>query len=173
MHQGNARIAGLERELGLRGYDFNIALTCYSAAYTLFTLPANICCKWIGPGWFLPGCTLAFGVASVCTGLVHTPGQLFAVRFLVGVFESGMFAGAAYYLSRWYCRAELGFRLSLYIAMAPLAGAFGGLLASAILTLPGLGSLHGWRMIFVVEGTLTVGLSIVALALLTDRPETA
>lgn len=104
---------------------------------------------------------------------MHTPGQLFAVRFLVGVFESGMFPGTAYYLSRWYCRAELGFRLSLYIAMAPLAGAFGGLLASAILTLPGIGSLHGWRMIFAVEGILTVGISIVALALLTDRPETA
>lgn len=84
-----------------------------------------------------------------------------------------MMPGTAYYLSRWYCRAELGFRLSFYIAMAPLAGAFGGLLASAILTLPNLGTLHGWRMIFVIEGTITVGLSIVAFVLLTDRPESA
>lgn len=133
----------------------------------------NICCKWIGPGWFLPGCTLAFGIASIATGLVHTPGQLFAVRFLVGAFESVVMPGMAYYLSRWYCRAELGFRLSFYIAMAPLAGAFGGLLASAILTIPNIGSLHGWRLIFFVEGVITVGVSIVAFFLLTDRPETA
>lgn len=173
MHQGNARIAGLERELGLRGYEFNIALTCYSAAYAFVQIPATICCKWIGPGWFLPGCTLAFGIASICTGLVHTPGQLFAVRCLVGVFESGLMPGTAYYLSRWYRRAELGFRLSFYVAMAPLAGAFGGLLASGILSLPGIGTIHGWRMIFLVEGIITVGLSVVAFALLTDRPETA
>lgn len=81
--------------------------------------------------------------------------------------------GTAYYLSRWYCRAELGFRLSFYIAMAPMAGAFGGLMASAILSLPNIGALHGWRMIFVVEGIITVGLSILGLCILTDRPETA
>lgn len=173
MYQGNARIAGLERDLGLRGYEFNVALTCYSAAYASVQIPATICCKWIGPGWFLPGVTLAFGIASICTGLVRTSGQLFAVRCLVGVFESGLMPGIAYYLSRWYRRAELGFRLSFYIAMAPMAGAFGGLLASGILSLPGIGTLHGWRMIFVVEGIITVGLSIVAFALLTDRPETA
>lgn len=173
MYQGNARIAGLERELGLRGYDFNIALTCYSAAYASVQIPATICCKWIGPGWFLPGVTLAFGIASICTGLVQTSGQLFAVRCLVGVFESGLMPGIAYYLSRWYRRAELGFRLSFYIAMAPMAGAFGGLLASGILTLPQIGALHGWRMIFVVEGIITVGLSLVAFCFLTDRPETA
>jgi MFS family permease len=173
MGQGNARIAGLEQELGLRGYDYNIALSCFSVGYILFQIPMNICCKWIGPGWFLPGCTLAFGIASICTGLVQTSGQLFAVRFLVGAFESAVFPGMAYYLSRWYCRAELGFRLSLYVAMAPLAGAFGGLLASAILSIPSLGALDGWRMIFIVEGVMTVGVSIMAFVLLTDRPETA
>jgi MFS family permease len=172
-NKGNARIAGLEQDLGLRGYDYNIALTCFSVGFIIFQIPFSICCKWIGPGWFLPGCTLAFGIASICTGLVKTPGQLFAVRFLLGAFESAIMPGMAYYLSRWYCRAELSFRLSLYIAMAPLAGAFGGLLASAILSISGIGTLHGWRMIFCVEGIITVGVSIVAFVLLTDRPETA
>ncbi|POS71451.1 hypothetical protein DHEL01_v210157 [Diaporthe helianthi] len=57
--------------------------------------------------------------------------------------------------------------------MAPLAGAFGGLLASAILTIPSIGTLHGWRLIFLVEGIITVGVSLVAFVLMTDRPETA
>lgn len=121
MRQGNARIAGLERELGLHGYDYNIALTCFSVAFTIFQIPALICCKWIGPGWFLPGCTFAFGIASICTGLVRTAGQLFAVRFIIGVFESGIMPGFAYYLSRWYCRAELVFRLSFYIGSKQLS----------------------------------------------------
>jgi hypothetical protein len=41
--------------------------------------------------------------------------------------------------------------------MTPLAGAFGGLLASAILTLDQFGSLHTWRMIFAIEGVVTIG----------------
>lgn len=57
--------------------------------------------------------------------------------------------------------------------MAPLAGAFGGLLASGILTLKHFGSLHQWRMIFAIEGIITIGISIIAFFTLTDRPETA
>lgn len=50
-------------------------------------------------------------------------------------------------MSRWYRRSELAFRLSLYIVMAPLAGAFGGLLASGILKLDSFGSLTRWRYV--------------------------
>jgi hypothetical protein len=60
-----------------------------------------------------------------------------------------MLPGIAYYMSRWYRRSELAFRLSLYIVCAPLAGAFGGLLASGILKLNHFGGLKQWRMIFV------------------------
>lgn len=76
-------------------------------------------------------------------------------------------------MSRWYRRSELTFRLSLYILMAPLAGAFGGLLASGILKLSSFGNLHEWRMIFAIQGIITCGLSLVSFATLTDRPETA
>lgn len=70
-------------------------------------------------------------------------------------------------------RSELAFRISLFMVMAPLAGAFGGLLASAILNLDSVGSLHNWRMIFAVEGVITIGLGLLAFITMTDRPETA
>lgn len=43
-----------------------------------------------------------------------------AVRFLLGLFEAGMLPGIAYYMSRWYRKAELAFRLALYVVTAPL-----------------------------------------------------
>lgn len=104
---------------------------------------------------------------------METRTQLFAVRALLGIFECGMMPGIAFYLSRWYRRGELGFRLSFYISAAALSGAFGGLLASAILRLPSFGGLHGWRMIFVIEGIVTVAVGLLGFAVLTDRPETA
>jgi len=130
-------------------------------------------CKWVGPGWFLPVLSLGFGISSLGTAFVHTKSQVMAVRFLLGVFEAGLMPGIAYYLSRWYRRSELSFRLSLYIVMAPLAGAFGGLLASGILTLSHFGGLHSWRMIFAVEGVISIGLAILSFFTLTDRPASA
>jgi len=57
--------------------------------------------------------------------------------------------------------------------MAPLAGAFGGLLASGILKLDHFGGLHEWRMIFAIEGIITIGLSLISFFTLTERPSTA
>lgn len=130
-------------------------------------------CKWLGPGWFIPATSLGFGIASLGTAYVGHLSTACGVRFILGIFEAGMLPGIAYYLSRWYRRSELTFRLSLYIVMAPLAGAFGGLLASGILTLDSVGSVTRWRMIFLIEGIITIGLSIISFFTLTDRPETA
>ena len=138
-----------------------------------YQIPSNMCCKWIGPGWFIPIISLCFGIASIGTAFVHDIHSICGVRFVLGIFEAGMLPGIAYYMSRWYRRSELAFRLSLYIVMAPLAGAFGGLLASAILTLDHFGSLHRWRMIFAIEGIVTCLLALISFFTLTDRPETA
>ncbi|KAG5916136.1 hypothetical protein E4U42_007794 [Claviceps africana] len=170
---GNAKIAGLEKDLRMHGYDYNVTITVFYVAYIVFELPLVLLCKRMGPGWFLPLATILFGISSLATAFVQTSAQLMGVRFLLGVFEAGMFPGIAYFLSRWYRRAELAFRLSLYMVMAPLAGAFGGLLASAILTLRSFGSLHDWRIIFAVEGIVTIGVGLVALVILTDRPQSA
>ncbi|KAI1078785.1 putative MFS transporter [Whalleya microplaca] len=170
---GNARLAGLEKDLGMSGNDYNVLLSVFYISYIVCEIPANLICKWVGPGWFIPASSLGFGIASLCTAFVQDLPAGCGVRFVLGIFEAGMMPGIAYYLSRWYRRSELAFRLSLYVVMAPLAGAFGGLLASGILSLPGIGSLHQWRMIFIVEGIITIGLSLIAFVTLTDRPETA
>ncbi|CAG8951871.1 hypothetical protein HYFRA_00005675 [Hymenoscyphus fraxineus] len=205
---GNARLNNLERDLGLKGDDYNKILSIFYISYILFEIPSNMACKWIGPGWYLPAISLGFGIISVCTAFVHNIHQISGVRFLLGVFEAGMLPGIAYYMSRWYTRRELAFRLSLYVGaqgflhmsiakveidhpssssilnkklranilqvvMAPLAGAFGGLLASGIFKLPHFGGLHTWRMLFAIEGIITTGLAVISFFTLTDRPATA
>lgn len=130
-------------------------------------------CKWIGPGWFIPATTLGFGIVTVTFAFVRNIHAACGVRFLLGIFEAGMLPGIAYYLSRWYRRSELVFRLALYVVMAPMAGAFGGLLASGILTLDSFGSTKRWEMIFAIEGIITIILGLIGFLTLTDRPETA
>lgn len=173
MIAGNAKIVGFEKDLNMHGYDYNLVLTIFYIAYILFEIPCNLACKWIGPGWFLPIATIGFGVMTICMAFIQGMASAYAVRWFLGIFEAGMLPGIAYYLSRFYRRSELTFRLSLYVAMTPLAGAFGGLLASAILKLKHFGSLHTWRMLFAIEGIITAGLGLVALLTLTDRPSTA
>lgn len=98
-----------------------MVISIFYISYIIFEIPSTLMCKWMGPGWFLPLTTLLFGVTSLGTAFVDTTPQLAGVRFLLGIFEAGMMPGIAYYLSRWYRRSELAFRLSLYIVMVGLA----------------------------------------------------
>ncbi|KAK7210195.1 hypothetical protein V2G26_017373 [Clonostachys chloroleuca] len=170
---GNARIAGFEKDLGMAGTDYNATLSLFFVSYIVFEIPCNILCKIIGPGWFLPAMTVMFGICSICNGLVTTKAQAMGVRFILGLFEAGMLPGIAYYLSRWYRRDELSFRLACYIVMSPLAGATGALLASAILTLDNFAGFRTWRMIFIIEGIATTGIGLIAFLTLTDSPSSA
>jgi MFS family permease len=58
-------------------------------------------------------------------------------------------------MGMWYKRSEAQKRFSLFFSSTTLAGAFGGLLASAIGNMDGLRGYHGWRWIFILEGVLT------------------
>ena len=93
---------------------------------------------------------------SICQGLVQNYAGLLVTRFFLGLFETGMFPGCFYLLGMWYRREEAQKRYSLFFSSTSLAGAFGGLLASAIGKMDGIAGYHGWRWIFILEGSLTV-----------------
>ena len=81
-----------------------------------------------------------------------------------------MFLGATFYLSSWYKRRELSWRVSILFSAAALAGAFGGILAFAISRMRGLGGQEGWRWIFYIEGIGTVIVGALAFFLINDFP---
>lgn len=163
----------MDVDLNMQGLDYNATLSVFYVSYIVFELPSSVLCKIIGPGWFIPFLTVMFGICSVGCGFVTTTEQMMGVRFLLGIFEAGMMPGVAYYLSRWYRRSELTFRMGLYLVTGPVAGAFGALLAGAILNLDNFGAAKGWRMIFAIEGVVTIALGVIGFFTLTDRPETA
>jgi MFS family permease len=94
-----------------------------------------------------------------------------AARFLLGVFETGMFPGAFYLIGMWYRRHEAQKRYTFFFSSTTLAGAFGGLLASAIGKMDGLNGYRGWRWIFILEGILTMLVSFFFFFLLPNFPE--
>ncbi|KAF7376511.1 hypothetical protein MSAN_00067100 [Mycena sanguinolenta] len=170
---GNARLQGLETQLNLTGNKFNIALTMYFIPYCIFECPANMVLKRFLPSRWLPGLTVLWGVIMVLMGLVKTYPQLVGTRILLGVAEAGLFPGVVYYLTLWYPRHMLQWRIGLFFGAASLAGAFGGALAFGISFMSGTRGLLGWSWIFILEGSATVIVGIVAFFVLVDFPATA
>jgi predicted MFS family arabinose efflux permease len=78
-----------------------------------------------------------------------------------------------YLIGMWYRRHESQRRYSFFFSSTTLAGAFGGLLASAIGKMDGMRGYEGWRWIFILEGTLTCVVSFIFFFLLPAFPEDA
>jgi MFS family permease len=89
----------------------------------------------------------------------------------LGIAESGLFPGVVYYFSMWYKRNERQFRISLFFSTASMAGAFGGILAWGIAHMRGVGGLHGWQWIFILEGLVTIILAISAYWWISNYPK--
>ena len=106
-------------------------------------------------------------------GLVQNYGGLITTRFLMGIVEAGIYPSCYYLISMWYRRREAQRRFSFFFTGASFAGAFGGLLASAIGLMNGIRGYSAWRWIFILEGLLTCVLSFVASFTVTDFPEDA
>lgn len=70
-----------------------------------------------------------------------------------------------YYQTQFYRRGELGRRLAIFYAASNIAYAFGGLLAFGTFQIENAG-LDRWRWLFVIEGSLTICMSIVAFIFL-------
>lgn len=85
------------------------------------------------------------GKVSGATGFVQNYAGLVALRFLCGVTEAPYFVGAIFFLSSWYNKTELPFRIAIFYLGYTLASAFGGLIAAGILDgMDGLGGYQSW-----------------------------
>lgn len=169
----NAKQFGLAADLKLQSTEYNTALTIFFVPYILFEIPSNLLLKRLSPRVWLAGCMFMFGVASICQGLVSNYGGLLACRFFLGVFEAGMFPGCFYLIGMWYKRSEAQKRYSFFFSSTSLAGAFGGLLASAIGKMDYVRGYPAWRWIFILEGTLTCVVALLLFFLLPSFPEDA
>ncbi|KAK7695993.1 hypothetical protein QCA50_000633 [Cerrena zonata] len=163
---GNARIAGLEKDTHLHGNQFNICLAVFYVSYILVELPSNLILKKMKPSRWLPFLVIAWGTVTTLSGLVHNFSGLIAIRFFLGFCEGGLLPGIMLYLSSLYRRHELQQRVGIFFAAGSMSGAFGGLLATAILKMDGVGGLAGWRWIFILEGLATIIIACLAACFL-------
>ncbi|KAG7290262.1 hypothetical protein NEMBOFW57_000261 [Staphylotrichum longicolle] len=167
----NARAFGLEKDLDMHGTQYNTALVIFFVPYILCEIPSNILLKHFSPRVWLSICCIGFGAVTALQGLVQNYSGLLATRFFLGVFESVMFPGCFFLLSCWYRRHEAQKRFSFFFSSTSLAGAFGGLLASAIGKMDYLHGYRGWRWIFILEGCFTVLVGLIFLFTFPSFPE--
>lgn len=170
---GNARLYGMEEDLGLVGDQYQIAVSVLFVTYILSELPSNLIIKKFTPSRYLALLTVGWGIVATLTGITQSYAGLLVCRVLLGALEGGLFPGLTIYLTMFYTKREYALRIGYLFVSAAIAGSMGGLLAYGIGFMDGVAGLRGWRWIIIIEGMPTVILGIAVWWWLADNPETA
>ncbi|PAV20618.1 MFS general substrate transporter [Pyrrhoderma noxium] len=167
---GNARVAGLQKDLGLTDRQYQICITVLYVPYIIAELPSNLLLRRLGPNLVMPSILTIWGMVCALQGVVTTFQGLATVRAFLGLVEGPMFPGIVLYLSSFYTRKELSLRIALFFSAASLSGAFSGLLAAAIVNMHGVGGKAGWAWIFILEGSFTVLVGLLGFFFVPSTP---
>ncbi|KAK9357891.1 major facilitator superfamily domain-containing protein [Lipomyces starkeyi] len=136
-----ARLGGLETDLGLPGNQFNIATSILFIGYLLIQIPSNVLLVRTRPSIYLGMCMALWGVVSGLQAATSRFSGILACRGFLGFVEAPFFPGIMMLLSSWYTRN-----------MNHACG------------------IAGWRWLFTIEGSVTVIISLLATIILPDFP---
>ncbi|KAF9494659.1 MFS general substrate transporter [Pleurotus eryngii] len=152
---GNARVAGLQRDLKMSNRQYSMALTITYIPYIIAELPTNLLLRSVGPNIMLPTMLILWGVVTTLQG--------------------GITPGLVLYLSLFYPRHKLNSRLAAVFSSASPSGVFSGILASGIIKIKesSTQTRHGWSWIFIIEGLFTVIFGLASYILLPRSPGAA
>ncbi|GLB19588.1 hypothetical protein AtubIFM61612_009495 [Aspergillus tubingensis] len=151
---GNAKTDGLENDLHLVGNQYNVILAVFNVTFCLFDLPSNLMLKKFSGKVMLPTMMIGWGSITLLQCAVFNFAGLLVCRLIMGIFEAGFFAGVIFYLTQFYKRNEIAFRLSIFYGMVTIAGAFSGLISFGVFQIKH--HLPGWKYLFLIEGGATL-----------------
>ncbi|ODQ58348.1 hypothetical protein WICANDRAFT_70275 [Wickerhamomyces anomalus NRRL Y-366-8] len=158
----NAFSDGMTKDLNFEGQEYSLLLLLFYIPAGIFDLPFNILTKKYGAKWVLPSLMISWGVLTMITAACKNFAGTLVVRLLIATAESGFFSGCVFYMTLFYTRVELAFRIALFVTASVLAAAFTGLLAYAVFQIEST-ALHG---------AATVAISLFAYWWLPSTPST-
>lgn len=124
-----------------------------------------ILARRVGIKYFIGLQVMLWGSLCMCHAAIRNSATLIALRLLIGAAEAGFTQIGMFYMSTLYPKYEVGFRMAMFTGMYSVAGAFAGILAYGLLKIESA-TLHGWQVLFLVEGGITVFLGVLSFFLL-------
>lgn len=175
LDRSNIGIASLTmmESLQMSAAQFGFAAGLFFLGYFAGELPSNLLQVRFGARRWIARIMVSWGLVAMGMAFVTGPTSLYIMRVLLGAAEAGFLPGAVLYLAFWFPERYRTRIFGLFLVAIPASVVIGAPLSAALLYLDGLGGLHGWQWLFLVEGAPAIVLGILCLRLLPDGPNDA
>ena len=162
----------MSADLGFSDRVYGLGVAAFYMSYILLEIPGAVIAERWSPRKWIARIMITWGAVTMLTGFIHSSGQFYGVRFLLGAAEASFLPAMLVYLTRWFSLHDRSRAIACLFAALPFASLIGSPLAGALLGVQWAG-LAGWRWLFIVEGLPAVVLGVITLGYLTDRPAQA
>ncbi len=153
---------------------FGLGAGLMFVGYCLMEVPSNLLLARIGVRKTFLRIMLLWGITTVLMMFVTTPAQFYGARFMLGVFEAGLFPGVILYLTQWFPEQRRGRNIGIFMSGALIGNVIAGPLSGAAMKfLDGVGGLAGWQWLFITQGVPAILLGFLAYWWLDDSPSDA
>jgi len=162
----------MSADLGFSDRVYGLGVGMFYLTYILFEIPGAILVeRWSARKW-IARIMISWGLVTILTASVHTAGQFYTARFLLGAAEASFLPGMIVYLTHWFRQSERSRAIACLSTAIPAASLIGSPVAGWLLGVHWWW-LAGWRWLFILEGIPAVVIGIVTVFYLTDRPAQA
>jgi sugar phosphate permease len=163
----------LATDLGISAAAFGLGAGLFFLSYAFLEIPSNLTMFKVGPRVWIVRIAITWGALSGLMMFVQGERSFYLLRFLLGAAEAGLFPSMMYMVTIWFAQkyraTAIGF---LYLAVT-VALTVGGPFGGALMELDGVGGLHGWQWMFMLEGILTILVGVFTWFKLPEAPKDA
>ena len=165
--------AAMSKDLGFTAAVFGSAAGIFFLAYFLFEVPSNLALERFGARRWIARIMFSWGILSAAQAWVGGSTSFNIVRFLLGIAEAGFFPGVIFYITLWFPAAYRARIVGWFMFAIPISTVIGSPISGYILNMDGIGGMHGWQWLFILEALPSLILTFFVLMYLPDGPKDA
>ncbi|WP_113716962.1 MFS transporter [Arthrobacter dokdonensis] len=166
--------AALQTDKGVSAGAYALGAGIFFIGYAIFEIPSNLMLKKVGAKIWLARIGITWGIVAASFAFVQGENSFVALRFLLGVTEAGLFPGIIMYLAEWFPNKHRVKMFAIFYLAQPFSQLIGSPMSGGLINIgdkvPGV---HGWQVMFFIEGLLAVIAGVAAFFLLINGPSKA
>lgn len=167
----NAYVSGMKEDLKIEASEYTYMLMCYTIAFAIMQIPSNVIALKISPRICLVTCEVGWTAFTFAQAAAQSANQMYAFRFMIGLFESGFSPVIIFLLGCWYTKTELAKRIAIWHITGFFGQATSGFMQAAIYdSLNNVHGIAGWRWMYIICGCMSVPVAFSVWFLLPDYP---
>ena len=163
----------LELDAGIDAAAYGLGAGLFFITYAALEVPSNLVLHKVGAKVWISRIAVTWGLITMAMMFVSSPTVFYVLRLLLGAAEAGLYPGIMYLITTWFAQKDRATVVGLILTASSVAFIVANPIGGALMKLDGIGGLHGWQWLFVLEGIPTVLLGVFIFFVLPNSPAKA